>query len=150
MPKDLNFNETTVKKSPMQDFASWLNRKKQGPKPKKPMPKKTAARAREDREYARKKKAYLELHPFCQIYIKRFGLNEADIIMMNGAYCETTFGGMRHWKTVPLATQIHHTKKPKCKYLNDISTWLSACFDQHDWVENHKDLARQLGLLCNN
>lgn len=67
-----------------------------------------------------------------------------------------------HWKTderametwygsepgcTPRATEIHHTRKPKCKYLNDESTWLAVSRWSHEFIEQNKSVARELGLL---
>jgi hypothetical protein len=76
-------------------------------------------------------------------------LDEDAVIRMNGVYHEISYEGYVHWKSVPLATTIHHTKKPKQTYLNAVETWLSACWEQHEWVESHKNRARELGLLEN-
>lgn len=96
-------------------------------------------------EYYKRRIRYLNEHPFCQIYIKINGLDEAEVIKNNGWY----EAGPTHQKRVPPANQIHHTKKPKQTYLNDESTWLSASDEWHVWVENHKSEARQLGVLQN-
>jgi hypothetical protein len=45
------------------------------------------------------------------------------------------------------SVEIHHKKKPKCKYLNDESTWLAVSSWSHRFIEQHKDIARDLGLL---
>lgn len=103
-------------------------------------------RAKANRTYAALRRDYLIEHPFCQIYIKRFGLNEGEIIKMNGAYREVNCGFV-YWKMVPMAYEIHHTKHPKWKYLNDTSTWLSACRDMHMWAHNHPSEAREKGCL---
>jgi hypothetical protein len=106
-------------------------------------------RAQANREYSNKRKDYLIAHPWCQIFMKRYGIDEAVVKANNGVYPEVTYGGMVHWKRVPFANQIHHTKKPKQTYLNVVETWLSACQEQHEWVENNKSKARELGLLEN-
>lgn len=114
-----------------------------------PIRKVSKKRAGQNRLYAMLRPRYLNDHPWCQIFMMRFGLKEEDIKQYNGAYKETTNDGMNYWKIVPLATEIHHTKKPKSTYLCDQSTWLSACREQHEWVENNKGKARELGLLQN-
>lgn len=51
--------------------------------------------------------------------------------------------------SVPKSSEIHHTKKPKCKYLNDESTWMAVSREGHEWIEHHKSEARELGMLQN-
>ena len=97
------------------------------------------------REYMKRRKAYLLKHPYCQIFIRRYNLDEEDIIYDSGFYFLDTYA--RH--CVPRATEIHHSKKPKSTYLNDESTWFAACREQHEWVENNKSQARLQGLLHN-
>lgn len=113
------------------------------------LPKVSKKRRAANSEYSERRKRYLEEHPYCQIFIKLRDLNEADVIKNNGTTMgrDMVHGVKVHY--VPRATTIHHTKKPRCKYLNDESTWLSASMEWHDWVENHKADARRLGLLFN-
>lgn len=99
--------------------------------------------------YAKLRKLYLLAHPWCQIYMKRCGIDEAVVKAHNGVYPEVDSNGITHWIRVPFATTIHHTKKPKQTYLNDVATWLSGSWVQHEWVENNKAEARKLGLLHN-
>src|SRR4051812_25862669 len=128
----------------MNAFESWLVRKPAGPKPRKALkrtgrPKKVSKkRAGANREYTVRRKAFLLAHPYCEAMgtISWF-------ILDNGTALE--------WQETPavlqLSTEIHHTKKPKCKYLNDESTWLAVCRWAHEWIEDHKDIARNLRLL---
>lgn len=134
----------------MVTFEEWLNRKKAGPKPRKPIRKVAKRRVGPQREYGARRVVYLLKHPFCQIFMKRFKCNELIVIANNGVFPEVTAEGNVHWIRVPHSSQIHHSRKPKCKYLNDESTWFAACDEQHKWVEDHKNLARRLGLLHDN
>ncbi len=81
--------------------------------------------------------------------MRRYGIDEAIVHAHNGVYPEVDSNGITHWIRVPFATTIHHTKKPKQTYLNDTTTWLSASWPQHEWVENNKSQARLQGLLQN-
>lgn len=84
----------------------------------------------EARVYAKKRKAFLAAHPYCMAGV-------------SGGLVPPT----RDIKCVRPPTEIHHTKKPKCKYLNDESTWLAVCRPCHNWIEDHKSNARAIGLL---
>lgn len=118
----------------------WLNRGKPTKK-RTPMKRIGAKRRKELRIYAKKRKAFLEAHPEC---------------MAHGIICSYLWEYDRlSWEKAPWAittktiqsTEIHHMKKPKCKYLNDEKTWLAVCRWSHDWIENNKKTARTIGLL---
>ncbi len=133
----------------MLTLEQWLDRK--NPKVKKAyrIPKVTKKRAAKNREYAKRCIAYLLLHPYCQIYLKFHNLNEAQVIKDNGHAIVLSNLGQKYTLLVPLSNQVHHAAKPKCKYLNDESTWFAASPEGHEWVENNKKEARRLGLLQN-
>lgn len=127
----------------MKTLAEWLQRKPAGPKPKKPLKRTTKPRPmspkrqRESRVYTQKRKAFLAAHPKCMAWPRIL------------EHVASKPGGLA---TLPYmadfsSTEIHHMKKPKCKYLNDESTWLAVCRWSHEWIENNKSIARQLGLL---
>lgn len=114
----------------------WLQRGRTQ-KPRKPLKHVSKKRGAANREYAKRRKAFLAAHPMCQAWptilhwaMQRPGMLET-LPYMKWFYSE----------------EIHHTKKPKCKYLNDESTWLAVSRWSHDWIENHKDIARKIGLL---
>lgn len=87
-------------------------------------------RARANREYSVRRKAYLAAHPFCEAH--------------------ESIAHFLRWPIgipIPQATEIHHMKKPKCKYLNDEGTWLAVSAWAHRWIEDNKSIARRLALL---
>lgn len=106
-------------------------------KPKKPLRRVGKKREKENREYLKRRKAYLKEHPWCEAY---------QIIPARYKWQVAVRGGWG-WARRFIATEIHHTKKPKCKYLNDESTWLAVSMWSHNWIEDHKKEARRLGLL---
>ncbi len=117
---------------------------KTGPKPKRFLkrtvrPRQVSSkRAKEGRVYSVKRKAYLEAHPKCQAY---------DIIAAEWRLNEGQ-GIPDHWpQSCPPSVEIHHKRKPKCKYLNDESTWLAVCRWSHEFIEANKSTARALSLL---
>lgn len=76
-------------------------------------------RQKENREYLKKRKAYLEEHPYCEAEIQCHGL---------------------------LAIEIHH-KKGRCGLLlTDIKYFLAVCRTCHDWIEENVIQAKELGL----
>ncbi len=124
----------------MQTLEQWLARSPSGRKPKKPIPKVTKKRAKANREYAVRRKAFLEAHPSCEAHGRICEwLHEND----KTAWLAAPYNVYRQLRSA----EIHHTRKPKCKYLNDESTWLAVCRWSHLWIEDHKDVARRLGLL---
>ena len=96
-------------------------------------------RARQRRAYGEARKRYLAEHPYCQITIFLHSLDEADTIK-NGGHSSKGI-------IIPKATQIHHRNKCNGPRLLDERWWISSCDDEHWHVENHKDWARQNGLL---
>jgi hypothetical protein len=86
---------------------------------KSPIKKRSAKKEKEDREYTKLRKEFLELHPACQIRIH---------------------------ECTHKATEIHHTQYRGIRYL-DISTWVSACHNCHEWCHSNPQQARQLGYL---
>lgn len=88
----------------------------------------SSKRAKLNKEYSKRRKAYLTRHPYC---MAQFVIWPESMDIVN------------HYR----ATEIHHTRKPKCKYLLDESTWLAVSAIAHRWIEDHKDIAREIGLL---
>ena len=94
-------------------------------------------RKRENMIYLEKRKAFLRVNQFCQAWDK---INEW--LWWNGLDTFSSWGDYH-----PRSTEIHHTKKPRAKYLNDESTWLAVCRASHRWIEDNKSSARLIGLL---
>jgi len=113
--------------------------KPKGKAPRRRIPRVTKKRAKQNREYAARRKAYLLAHPYCMARdkIMDYLREENDL----AAYMAAPRGGI--W----FSEEVHHTKKPKCKYLNDESTWLAVCSWSHRFIEQNKSVARTLGLL---
>tara|TARA_R110001583_G_C5485364_1_gene394249 strand:+ start:389 stop:661 length:273 start_codon:yes stop_codon:yes gene_type:complete len=47
------------------------------------------------------------------------------------------------------SVDIHHTKKPRKKYMNAVDTWMAVCRTCHEEIENNKSWAREQGYLEN-
>lgn len=67
-----------------------------------------------------------------------------DMVIMAWGWVRNALGNTVY---VPRATQIHHMKKPKSKYLNDESTWMAVSSHAHRYIEDHKSEARKKGYL---
>ena len=78
-------------------------------------------RAKENKTYGELKKQYAIDHPTCEV-----------------RGCPKNIA------------QIHHTKKPRSKYLNDTDTWLGTCLSCHSLIEDNKSWAREQGYLEDN
>lgn len=135
-------NSTALPKS----LNDWLGRTPRSRKSRlRPMSKK---REGERRIYLKKRKAFLAAHPYCQIWLRRIGKTEADVI--DGAvWCDDSdgeaLGAFR--LVVPRSSEIHHTKK-RGRYYLDESTWLAASKEEHRWVHDNPAQARAIGLLA--
>ena len=124
----------------MPPLKDWLKRGEKRPKQKKRIRPMSKKRERENREYLKKRKAFLKAHPYCQARAKisDFMYSECEAAWMDSLFNQGSW----------YSTEIHHMKKPKCKYLNDETTWLAVSRWSHNWIEDHKDVARGLGLLA--
>lgn len=138
----------------------FLDRTKK-PKIRKPIRKVSKRRAKANAEYTSRRKAFLEAHPYCQWWIMEnmledvaaFGFNvvEEYVKRCNGLVkVKLKESEIVVFAQVPKSTQIHHRKKPKCKYLNDESTWMAVGDIGHILIETDKKLAREKGYLENN
>ncbi len=118
----------------MQTLEQWLARSKSGRKPKKPIPKVTKKRAKANREYAVRRKAFLEARPYCEAIQK---------ILFAGHQVLVDAG-----QTFPLRSeQVHHTTLRRSRDLNDENTWLAVAACSHRWIHQHPKEARELGLI---
>ena len=118
------------------EFSQWLKRKPAGPKPKKRLPRMSARRKVESREYTEKRKAFLKAHPLCQAWP----------VIVSHAPPETLGDLPPLHAAAPLSVEIHHRCKRGKNYLDE-STWLAVSRFSHRWIEDHKKEARKLGLL---
>lgn len=122
-----------------------------------PLKRKTRMKVRSDRlarldlEYARARAAHLAEHPLCQIAIFRAGLSESDVLAeasRAGFDARFSYGIiLRCGRLIRTATEIHHRNKRTGPRRADRRWFMSACQDEHEWVEKNKGKARELGLL---
>ena len=89
----------------------------------------SSRRAEENNLYYHKRNEFLSKNRWC----------EAGIILDTARY--TTGCTLS-------STQVHHRKKRR-KYFLDETTWIPVCVRCHTFIEDHKDIARELGLLAN-
>ena len=113
----------------MPKLQDWLKRGEKRPKQKKRIRPMSKKRARENREYLKRRKAFLETKRIC--YAGPF---------------------LDHWG-VPhdchiAAKDVHHRAGRLGGNFLDESTWLPVCRPCHDWIHSHPKEARQLGLLA--
>lgn len=113
----------------MTDLKTWLARKPAGPKPRRRIPRVSKKRAKEGREYAAKRKAFLKRHIFCQAQpiIAR--------VHPDGSWGE------------PLPVHDLHHIRGRGRYFLDEMTWLAMSRRAHTWIHDHPKWARTLGLL---
>lgn len=116
----------------------------------------SAKKAVEDREYTKRRRAYLEAHPLCQATIFELGLDEKDVVdtyrelisrcPTEGYVVESYIYGKRRYY-IPFASQIHHRNKSNGSRKNDERFWLAVSREMHERIEEHKAWARGRGLL---
>jgi hypothetical protein len=128
------------------------------PKQKKRLPRVSKKRRVDSALYAKKRKAFLEAHPWCQIFLKRNLISEDEVHATAFEMGDRGVVRGRHPRDgfslytvglLPVSTDIHHTKgRTGENYLNT-DTWLSASRKEHEWVHSNPKEARTLGLLSN-
>ncbi len=113
----------------MQSLKDWLARKPKGSAPKRPLPRVTPKRAKQNREYSVRRKAFLETFMVCNagIMFEHFKTPNKDCTM--------------------LATDVHHMKGRLGGNFLDESTWLPVCRSCHNRIHAQGNIARALGLL---
>ena len=94
-----------------------------------PLKRVSSKRSKELREYAKLRKAFLEAHPYCQVWIQEAIIN----------------GTSRN--NPPLSTDIHHVRGRWGKRLNDITNWLAVCRESHHRIHSNPAWAYERGYL---
>ena len=87
---------------------------------RKPIAKMSAKRKVESRIYSKKRRAFLEMHPYCETRVTCAGNPAID---------------------------VHHVYGRTGKNYLDDTTWLSSCRPCHNWIHNNPGKARERGLL---
>lgn len=110
-----------------------------------PLRKVSSKRSRELREYSKKRKAFLEAHPWCQVTLARFGCDERMVITNGGIFkvCGDIVGTVH----VPRSCDIHHKAGRTGWRLNDESQWLAVSREAHEWIHANPSEARRRGWL---
>ncbi len=88
---------------------------------RKPLRKVSAARAKENAEYSRRRRDFLIENFSCQV---------------RTAHCT------HH------ATQVHHRDGREGSLLTDVSLFTATCPNCHNWIHQHPNQARELGFIA--
>ena len=122
---------------------------KRGTKPLKrtPLRKVSKKRAKDGKIYSAKRKAFLALHPFCEVELKEYGITQSEAIEIQGKF--SIYDECKGFSTVLIspATDIHHTAKRTGKNYLDESTWLAVCRENHEMIHANPSWARANGFL---
>lgn len=86
------------------------------------MKKVSRQREKQNREYSKLRKAFLEEHPTCRV-------------------CEES------GYVAQAATEIHHADGRENELLNKTESWIPICRDHHYWVHDNPAKARLKGWL---
>ncbi len=108
----------------MKTLAEWLVRGEKPKKVRKPLPRVTPKRAKQNREYSVRRKAFLGVNRIC---------------------CA---GPMLGWNNCSMRSDDVHHRAGRLggNFLNE-STWIAVCRSCHDYIHTHPKEARSLGLL---
>ena len=88
------------------------------------IPVKSSKREKEDREYMKLKKPFLETNRFCEVDVAK--------------------GEKKPRRSV----DVHHKYGRSGSAYLDVNTWLSVSRDGHSWIENNPKEAVKLGLVA--
>lgn len=103
-----------------------------------PIPRMSAKRRVESREYNKLKKAFLEANPWCQLYE---ALREAgDGNLMRKIWPHTTM-------VLPRSVDVHHKRRRHSGGYLDVTSWMAVSREGHDYIESHPSESRQKGWL---
>ena len=121
----------------MKTLAEWLDRGSAPKKPRKRIPKVTAKRAKANREYAKRRKAFLLANTHCEAW--------HAIIQWMYKHDEKAYYTSPQFR--PVSDDLHHRCKRGKNFLNE-ETWMSVSRWAHNWIHAHPKEARALGLLA--
>jgi hypothetical protein len=79
------------------------------------------------REYAKKRKAFLALHPYCEVTL--------------------ALSIFRFAWSLRTATEVHHKAGRTGNNYLDESTWMAVSREGHRWIHDNPSEARRLGWL---
>lgn len=94
--------------------------------------------------YAKKRKAFLEAHPYCQVWLAQ----HAGIIVH---FAKALYSGKAVSPisaTTINSCDIHHKAGRTGKNYLDESTWMAVSRDGHRWIHDHPKEARARGWLA--
>lgn len=101
----------------------------------------SSKRAKELREYSKRRLVYLAAHPYCQIFLAMAGLTEADVDEDGHIFTGQSY------MSVPRSTEVHHMNGRNGWRLLDEKYWCAASHDLHAWVKEHQSEARKIRVL---
>lgn len=107
-----------------------------------PLKKQSKKRAKANKLYLAKRKAFLALRPLCEVWLSLRSSDDHDDAML-----QLHIFGAEHLLSPAYSQDVHHMRKPRATYLNDESTWMAVSRKAHDWIEGHKKEARARGWL---
>lgn len=87
------------------------------------IPSRSPKRAKQEREYGKLRKKFLEQNPICQMKLPNICTHQA--------------------------TDVHHTAGRIGDLLTDVRYWKGGCRACHTWVELHPKEAKEMGLSIN-
>lgn len=101
-----------------------------------PLRRVSAKRAKQNKEYSKLRKEYLEAHPICEIWLAE---NQTKLLHTEDA--EGLLG------EAPRSTEIHHRKGRFGSRLNDTQFWMATCENCHRLIHANPKWAHEKGYL---
>ncbi len=103
-------------------------------------------RRKESAIYLKKRAAFLEAHPFCEVWLQNNGIELVDVPDgLDGTFSIISDGKT---KTAPRSTEVHHTAGRTGENYLDESTWMAVSRQAHEWLHAHPREARAKGWLA--
>ena len=110
-----------------------------------PLSRVSSRRAEELRRYRGRCAQFLELHPYCQVWLAEHGIDEAAAVRRCGWVRLCSGARVR----APRASSVHHTNKRRHGRLLDETRWMAVSAAGHAAIEVNKPWARARGYLSN-
>lgn len=129
----------------MNFFRSHPLHRNKNPLKRTPLRKVSSKRAKELREYSKRRVVFLAEYPWCQIWLARHGLTEADVDEYGN--CIYVKDGVAQMLVCPRSTEVHHKNGRNGWRLLDESMWCAASRDEHIWIKENQSEARHIGVL---
>lgn len=118
-------------------------------KRKTPLRKRSAKKAKLDREYTKLRKQYLEDNPICEWWLAENGFDDATVRFggAEGLIIVHKNKGIVMVNEAPPSVEIHHVRGRVGALLNDTNFWMAVSREGHDAIHQNPKRSYELGYM---